>query len=121
MDIIRTIIELSGENIIKHIENLIIKSDNDIKNLLTDKIGYKNKIKILIENTFLFDTYNGVINLMNLINTQDIFFWKKADSLISEFNIKFNTNKDLLSLIIGLIEKTDDKYENDYIYYILYI
>ncbi len=115
MDIIRTIIELDNNHIdlIDHIESLILKSDHDIKNIIDCKtvIDDKSKIKILIENTFLYDTYLGGINLMSIISYDKVSLWKRAEALINNYNIKFNTNKELLKLIIKLIEKTDDKYE----------
>ena len=42
MDIIRTIIELSGDNILNHINNLILKSDNDIKNFSCNSVTNNN-------------------------------------------------------------------------------
>jgi hypothetical protein len=110
MDIIKNIINLNNDDLNIFFNNLIKNSDNDLEKILTTNIDDKLSIKILIENTYIFDTYSGYINLMNLI-TKDNTHWKKIESLIHDYNVKFNCNKKLLNLIIKLIEKTNDKYE----------
>lgn len=111
MEFIKNIIDLDNNDIVKFFENLILKSDNDLQKILTTNINDNLKIKILIENTYMFDTYSSGINLMSLITRQNIMYWKKAEALIHNYNVRFNTNKELLNLIIKLIEKTNNKYE----------
>lgn len=111
MEFIKNIIDLNNNDIVKFFENLILKSDNDLQKILTTNMNDNLKIKILIENTYIFDTYTGGINLISLITKDNNIYWKKAEVLIHDYNVRFNTNKELLNLIIKLIEKTNDKYE----------
>lgn len=111
MDIIKNIIHLSGENIIIYFEKIITESNSELDKIINTNIHYKLKIKALIDNTYLFDTYMGCINLMNIITKENKIFWERAEKIIHDYNIKFNTNKKLLELIIKLINETDDKYE----------
>lgn len=111
MEFIKNIIDLNNNDIVNFFEKLILKSDNDLQKILTTDINDNMKIKIIIENTYMFDTYCGGINLMSLITKQNNIYWKKAEVLVHDYNVRFNTNKALLNLIIILIEKTNDKYE----------
>ncbi len=110
MDIIKNIIQINHINIESNIQNMIKNSENDLKNILENpNISDIKKIKMLIDNTFLFDTYSSGINLMTLLTKESE--WKRAEILIKNYNVKINTNKDLLNCVIKLIDKTNDKYE----------
>ena len=110
MDLIKTIINLNNNDVIGFFEKIILKSDNDIDKIINTNMTSNAKIKTLIENTYLIDTYTSCINLMNIL-TRDNSNFKRAEIMIQEHNIKFNTNKQLLDLIIKLIDNTNNKYD----------
>ena len=120
MDIIRKIISLKGDQILNQIKTIISHSNdiiqkiiNDDNDNINDNINYKNKIKMLIEDTYIFDTYISTVNLMIIIcdDNNDHKNWINADSLLKKHNYIFNTTKLLLKKIIELIKETDDVYD----------
>ncbi len=114
MDIIRKISLLKGDELINHIKDTISNSDTLIDKIINNNdINSKKKIKMLIEDTYIFDTYVGIVNLMTLIcdNNSDHRYWLMADNLLKNHNYKFNTNKKLLEQIIELIKNTDNMYD----------
>jgi Zn-dependent oligopeptidase len=114
MDIIRKISLLHGDQLINYIKESINQSDILINKIINNSdISDKNKIKMLIEDTYMFDTYVGIVNLMTLIcdNNSDHRYWLMADTILKDHNYKFNTNKKLLDEIIELIKNTDNVYD----------
>jgi len=120
MDIIRKIISLKGDQILNQIKTIISHSNdiiqkiiNDDNDNINDNISSKNKIKMLIEDTYIFDTYISTVNLMIIIcdDNNDHKNWINADSLLKKHNYIFNTTKLLLKKIIELIKETDDVYD----------
>ncbi len=110
MDIIKKINKLCGEELIKQIENLISNSKKMREQILSNT--NVDSIKLLIEDTFVFDTYNYMINLKLLISDDknDINKLLLAEKMLKKYNFELNTDVKLLNLIIKLITKTDNKY-----------
>jgi Zn-dependent oligopeptidase len=110
MDIIKKINKLCGEELIKQIENLISNSKKMREQILSNT--NVNSIKLLIEDTFVFDTYNYMINLRLIISDDknDINNLLLAEKMLKKYNFELNTDVKLLNLIIKLITKTDNKY-----------
>jgi Zn-dependent oligopeptidase len=113
MDIIRKISLLKGDQLINHIKENINHSESTINKIINDNIDAKKKIKMIIEDTYIFDTYIGIINLMTLIcdNNSDHRYWLMAETLLKNYNYKINTNKELLDEIVDLIKNTDNMYD----------
>lgn len=110
MDIIKKINKLCGDELIKQIENLILNSKKMREQIL--KNSNVDSIKLLIEDTFVFDTYNYMINLRLILSDDknDINNLVLAEKMLKKYNFELNTDVKLLNLIIRLITKTDNKY-----------
>lgn len=114
MDIIKRIFNLDHNELLIKINNLISESDKMVERLLQDNIlKNEDKIKLLIEDTFIFDTYYGIINLKLLVaeSNDEIANLSIAETKLKNYNIKFNKNKELLELIIVLIKETENNYD----------
>lgn len=112
MDIIRKIIILKKEKIQEKTDIIIKSSKENIKKIIDDNINDNIKIKMLIDDTYIFDVYMQTINLMTIISEKDDYkYWSYADNEFKKYNYYFNTNKKLLECIIKLIKKTNNMYE----------
>jgi len=107
MDIIRKIFLLNNNEILNYFNQVINNSNDIINKILTQQnLDQKTKIKMLIDDTYLFDIYLSTINLMTLIsNKEDYKYWCMVKDTMKKHLIAFNTNKDLLNLIGDLTSK----------------
>ena len=71
MDIIKKTIVLKNNDIINKIQQIIENSKNIYNKIFDENIDYKTRIKLLIEDTFICDTYLSIINLMILISEKE--------------------------------------------------
>ena len=113
MDIIKNIFNLKSDDLLIKVNNIIEESKQTINRIISDNsILDDNKIKLLIKDTFIFDTYYSVINLRILISESNYDYKTllMAETKLKNYNTIFNTNKDLLNLIINLIKNTNDIY-----------
>jgi len=113
MDIIKKIFNLHHNDLLTKINNIISESEKMIENILNNQISDQDKIRLLIEDTFLFDTYYGVINIKILLaeSNDELKSLIMTETKLKNYNINFNKNKKLLDLIINLIKTTDDQYD----------
>ena len=111
MDIIKKIFNLNHNDLLTKINNIISESEKMIENILINKINDQDKIKLLIEDTFLFDTYYGVINVKILLSesNNELKSLIMAETKLKNYNTNFNKNKKILELIINLIKTTEDQ------------
>lgn len=115
MDIIKKIFNLHHNELLTKINNIISESEKmieNILNILNNNLQDNEKIKLLIEDTFLFDTYYGVINTKILLaeSNDELKSLLMAETKLKNYNTNFNKNKNLLDLIINLIKTTNDEY-----------
>lgn len=112
MDIIKKIFNLNYNDLSTKINNIISESEQMIIKILTDNnLSADDKIKFLIKDTFIFDTYYCIINTRLLLSSNDeLKTLAMAETKLKNYNINFNKNKNLLNLIIVLIKQTDDIY-----------
>lgn len=111
MDILRKLINLKGDEINTQI-NQIIQNSEAVYNKIFNNIDIKIKIKLLSDDTFIFDTYMGIINLMILIcDKNDYKNWINAENKLRDFNNKINQNEKLLNFVIDSIKITDNYYD----------
>jgi Zn-dependent oligopeptidase len=112
MDIIKKIFNLNHNDLLTKINNIIYESEKMIENILNNQINDQDKIRLLIEDTFLFDTYYGVINIKILLaeSNDELKSLIMAETKLKNYNTNFNKNKRLLELIINLIKTTEDQY-----------
>jgi Zn-dependent oligopeptidase len=112
MDIIKKIFNLNHNDLLIKINNIISESEQMInKILIDDNLSADDKIKFLIKDTFIFDTYYCIINVKILLSTNDEYkTLSMAETKLKNYNINFNKNKNLLNLIINLMKHTDDVY-----------
>lgn len=112
MDIIKKIFNLNYNDLLTKINNIISESEQMINKILTDNnLSANDKIKFLIKDTFVFDTYYCIINTRLLLSSNnEIKTLSIAETKLKNYNINFNKNKDLLNLIINLMKETDDIY-----------
>lgn len=112
MDIIKKIFNLNYNDLSTKINNIIAESEQMINKILTDNnLSADDKIKFLIKDTFIFDTYYCIINTRLLLSSVDeIKTLSMAETKLKNYNINFNKNKNLLNLIVNLIKETNDMY-----------
>ena len=113
MDIIKKIFNLNSNNLLDKIDNIIQESKQMIEKILQDtNMTTDDKIKYLIRDTFIFDTYYCIINLRLLLcnSNNDYKILMMAETKLKNYNTLFNKNNNLLNLIIELIKNTDDAY-----------
>jgi Zn-dependent oligopeptidase len=112
MDIIKKIFSLKNDQILDQVKNIITQSETCIDRLINEDIEPKIKINMLIQDTYICDTYTSVISLLILIcDKSDYHNWIQAEKLFKQHNNSFNTNQELLKIIIELIKQTDDMYD----------
>ena len=112
MDIIKKTIYLKDNDIIKQIQQLIDNSKITYNKILDNNIDYKSKIKLLMDDTFLCDTYFGIINLMLLLcDKNDYKNWSCAEIMLKKYNIEINSNENLFNFVNETIKKTDNIYD----------
>ncbi len=113
MDIIKKLFSLKNDQILDQVKNIISQSEICINRLITDNnIDSKIKINMLIQDTYICDTYTSVINLLLILcDKTDYHYWLQAEKMFKQHNNKFNKNSDLLKIIIELIKETDDMYD----------
>jgi len=116
MDIIKKTIVLKNNDIINKIQQIIENSKNIYNKIFDENIDYKTRIKLLIEDTFICDTYLSIINLMILISEkEDYKNWIMVESLLKKYNFEINKNDKLLQFLIESIKHTDDFYDKIFI------
>ena len=115
MDIVRKIYNLKGDEILIKIKQIISESELIYQKIFTnssDNSDIKTKIKLLTDDTFIFDTYMGIINLMILIsNKEDYKNWVMAEKYLKDYNNKINQSEDLLNFVIESIKICDNYYD----------
>ena len=112
MDIIKKTICLKDNEIVKQIQQLIDNSKVTHNKILDNKIDYKTRIKLLMDDTFICDTYLSIINLMLLISDKnDYKNWTIAENMLRKYNIEINKNKNLFDFVIDAIKNTDNIYD----------
>jgi Zn-dependent oligopeptidase len=107
MDLLKKYSKFSGEQILQKLELYITKS-NEVKNKFNNNtISYEQKIKFLIEDTFTCNAINSVITLMFLIddNINNLPIWEKAQNIIYNHNMLFNTDLNFKNNINDIIIK----------------
>lgn len=111
MDIIKKINKISCDELLKQIETLIVNSKKMRDHILLNT--NVNSIKLLIDDTFVFDTYNYMITLRTLLtnNKEDLHKLSLSEKMLKKYNFELNTDTKLLNLIIELITKTNDEYQ----------
>jgi Zn-dependent oligopeptidase len=112
MDIIKKIFNLKSNILLDKINSIIKESEQMINKItLKNDMSPDDKIKCLIRDTFIFDTYYCIINLRLLLSeTDDTKILLMAETKLKNYNIDFNKNINLLNLIVDLIKNTDDIY-----------
>jgi len=116
MDIIKKTIILKNNDIINKIQQIIENSKNIYNKIFDDNIDYNTRIKLLIEDTFVCDTYLSIINLMILISEkEDYKNWIFADNLLKKYNVEINKNEKLLNFLIESIKHTNNFYDKIFI------
>lgn len=116
MDIIKKTIILKNNDIVNKIQQVIENSKNIYNKIFDDNIDYNTRIKLLIEDTFICDTYLSIINLMILISEkEDYKNWILADNLLKKYNVEINKNDKLLNFLIESIKHTDNFYDKIFI------
>ena len=116
MDIIKKTINLKNNDIINKIQQIIENSKNIYNKIFDDNMDYNTRIKLLIEDTFICDTYLSIINLMILISEkEDYKNWIFADNLLKKYNVEINKNEKLLNFLIESIKHTNNFYDKIFI------
>jgi Zn-dependent oligopeptidase len=113
MDIIKTLFKLSYERLEQKIDLLINKSIDTRKIVINDSTSNDNKIKILVDDTYLFNLYSNCLYLMEL-KTNNKELKEKYNLLglkLREYNMIYNTDIDLLKTLLNIYGKisNDDK------------
>jgi len=116
MDIVRKIYNLKGDEILIKIKQIISESELIYQKIFSNnselETDIKTKIKLLTNDTFIFDTYMGIINLMILISNKDDYKnWVLAEKYLKDFNNKINQSEDLLNFVIESIKTCDNYYD----------
>jgi Zn-dependent oligopeptidase len=106
MDIIKKYVKLSEDQILNKLDQYILKS-NEIKTKMYNlNIPDEQKIKLLIEDTFVANTLMSVITLMLIIETDinKLNKWDNAKNIMMEHNYSFNIDNKLKNKIIELYQ-----------------
>ena len=108
MDIIKKLSKLDGEMYINNINSLIKKSREVRTKLLVPDISDEVKIKLLIDDIYLFNVYNQclVLNCFRTNNKVDLENYNKCLDLIQNYNYEFNQDVEVLKKVIQLHSKT---------------
>jgi Zn-dependent oligopeptidase len=110
MDIVRRVINLKGDEILVKIKQIISESELVYQKIFSNDSDIKTKIKLLTDDTFIFDTYMGITNMMILICDRDDYKnWVMAEKNLKDFNNKINQNEELFNFVVESI-KTCEKY-----------
>jgi hypothetical protein len=110
MDIIKKIVKLNYQELNHKIEQIISKSIDTRKLVISGSTSNDNKIKILIDDTYTFNLYSNCIYLKELkcLNKEERDKYIKLGDMLKNYNIVYNTDIDLLKVIIELYAKTDN-------------
>jgi hypothetical protein len=122
MDIIKKLIKLNESNLNSNIESLISKSIDTRKIIYGDKTSTENKIKLLVNDTFLFNLYSSCLFLLESItvdkNEKEIYTTQLKK--LQNYNIQYNTDIELLKKIIEIYKQlSKDKNEEDTKFFLL--
>ena len=101
MDIIKKIFNLNSGDILNKINNIISESEKMLERIIKDNmLPDKDKVKLLIEDTFLFDTYYGIINIKILLaeSNGDLKNLLMSETKLKNYNTNFN--KFIIHIII---------------------
>ena len=110
MDIIKRLSKIDGETYINDINSLIKKSRDIRRKLVQQDISDEVKIKLLIEDVYLFNVYNQclVLNSLRATNKVDLENYNKCLELIQEYNYEFNQDIEVLKQVMILQTKTNN-------------
>lgn len=110
MDIIKKLSKIDGDTYINDITSLIKKSREVRKKILENEILDELKIKLLIEDIYLFNIYNQilVLNLYRTNNKVDLENYAICLDKIQNYNYEFNQDINVLKVIISLYSKTNN-------------
>ena len=110
MDIIKKISKTDGLTYINDINSLIKKSREIRKKIIDVNISDEVKIKLLIEDVYLFNIYNQclILNCYRTSNKIDLENYNRCLNLIQEYNYEFNQDIEVLKQIIVLHTKTNN-------------
>ena len=113
MNIIKNVINLTDFSEDNYILNIIEQSKKTRKNILkSNDIDYI--VKLLIQDTFIFNTVISCVNFMNYFTKSDnINLWNELENKLIEYNYEFNTDIKLYNKIVELITHIINiKYDN---------
>ena len=110
MDIIKKIVRLDYQELNQKLEQIISKSIDTRRLVINGTTSDDNKIKILIDDTYTFNLYSNCIYLKELkcLNKEEKEKYNKMGEMLKGYNIKYNTDIELLKVIIQLYAKTDN-------------
>jgi len=104
MDIIKKISKFDGLTFIENIQSLVKKSREVRNKILNQSLSNELKVKLLIDDIYLFNVYNQILLLNSLKSTNklDIENFSKALELINNYNYEFNQDVELLKKVIEI-------------------
>jgi hypothetical protein len=121
MDIIKRLTKLDGETYINEINTLIKKSRDVRRKIIDNNISDEVKIKILIDDVYLFNIYNQclLLNCYRSNNKVDLENYNKSLELILNYNYEFNQDIEVLKRIIALHSKTNNPDHKFFLYKVI--
>ena len=110
MDIINKYVKLSEDQILHKLEQYILKSNEVKTKMYNNNISDEQKIKLLIEDTFVANTISSVITLMLILETDinKLNCWDKAKHLMLDHNYSFNVDNKLHSKMMQIYQNNKE-------------
>lgn len=115
MDIFKKIIKYSTIELSDYIDNIISKSIDTRKNVCTTQLQIDNKIKLLVNDTFIFNLCMSCLYLLELKTDKKELkeLYISFSNKLKEYNIKYNTDIELLKKSIEMCKELSEIDVND--------
>ena len=111
MDTVKKIYSIEKIKLPELINNFIKNSKEVIHKIKKNNITPSQKIKMLIDDTYLFNLYSSSLILLKLIDWQNEKYILEADTMLFNYNKQFNVDIELLEEIKELVSETEDHNE----------
>ena len=111
MDLIKKLFKFNGESYLNYIKSTINNSKEIRNKILKEELDTQQKIKLLIDDTYTFNILIKCLLTKLLItnNKMELEYYDKCNSIIDEYNYNFNTDVELLKVIINLYTNTTNQ------------
>lgn len=114
MDFLKDLFGLNGTNIIEYTKSLIENSKNIRRKIcVTDE--YTTNVKILMNDTFLYNTFLSVIHTSKIMNDKNFKYWNSAEEILLEYNYEFNTDIKLFKRTLVMYKNLTDTGEKKFL------